>query len=98
MKNWKMIGPELRERSGSRCECEGECGRGHLTRCEARLGTNGGRLGWPVILTEALVSGQPRAFCSECHLALDAAGGVPALRQTKAPVRTGRAPRHGGRR
>ena len=51
--NWKAISTAVRARSGGRCECAGECGRGHQTRCEARHGDPSPKSGWPVILTTA---------------------------------------------
>ena len=32
-KDWKAIVAQVRERSGNRCECEGECGTKHAARC-----------------------------------------------------------------
>ena len=51
--NWQVLSREVRERSGGRCECTGECGKGHQTRCEARQGDPSTRSGWPVVLTSA---------------------------------------------
>lgn len=50
---WSILSREIRERSGGRCECAGECGKGHQTRCEARQGEPSMKSGWPVVLTTA---------------------------------------------
>jgi hypothetical protein len=42
-KEWKRISREVRERSGGRCECAGECGRKHAERCYAENGGHGAR-------------------------------------------------------
>ena len=84
---WFLPSRVVRERSGGRCECRGECSRGHLTRCEAAQGQRGDRSGFSVMLTAAHVyagscatldrvgrcsdSAHVIAVCSGCHLALD---------------------------
>ena len=81
--NWATeIVPAIRERSGGRCECEGECGRGtHDGRCpnldrQPAYGT-----GSTVILTTAHLDHTPencdmenlRHMCQGCHLHYDRA-------------------------
>lgn len=36
--NWKDISRRIRERSGGKCECTGQCGVRHLPRCNAPNG------------------------------------------------------------
>ena len=49
--DWTAISLATRERAKWRCECEGECGRGHRERCEKRQGDE---------LPERLASGADR--------------------------------------
>jgi hypothetical protein len=79
-KDWKQISERIRfVRAGGRCECEGECGRGHYGRCpnvhlQPAYGT-----GKTVILTVAHLDHTPehcaddelRAMCQGCHLHYD---------------------------
>lgn len=78
--DWPAISAHVLEQAGLRCECEGECGRGHEQRCtEVHLHaavTFEGR----VRLVAAHLDQTPenndpanlRAFCQACHLAYDA--------------------------
>jgi len=62
------------------CECRGECGRGHTSRCPAFDGEAHPDTGAKVVLTIAHLDHQPehceesnlRAMCQACHLAYDA--------------------------
>lgn len=77
--DWPAISLKIRERAEWRCECEGECRSGHLTRC---MRAQGGRLtsGARVVLTVAHLDHAPencdpanlRAMCQRCHLTYDA--------------------------
>jgi hypothetical protein len=62
--DWKRISLEVRARSGGRCECAGECGRAHATRCEARQGAPAPVSGKRVILTVAHLWRGPCAPCA----------------------------------
>lgn len=69
----------VRERSGGRCECAGECGRGHEGRCAATDGAPHPVTGSRVVLTTAHLNHTPedcrlenlRHMCQACHLSLD---------------------------
>ncbi len=76
--DWQAISRAIRSRAGGRCECKGECGRGHDSRCHA----TGGMVlphGSVVVLTVAHLDHTPenndptnlRAMCQACHLAYD---------------------------
>jgi len=82
-KDWKRISTEIRERSGGRCECEGECGL-HRThpgprRCVERNGEFAKWANGKVVLTVAHLNHQPedcrpqnlKAMCQRCHLRYD---------------------------
>lgn len=82
-RDWKAISKAIRERSGGRCECEGECGL-HRTnpgprRCVERHGEPAKWAKGMVILTVAHLNHQPedcrpenlRAMCQRCHLRYD---------------------------
>ena len=76
--DWPAISLAMRERANWRCECKGECGRGHRERCEMRQG-DAGPTGWPVVLTVAHLDHTPencdpanlKAMCQGCHLHYD---------------------------
>ena len=83
-KDWKRISAAIRERSGGRCECEGECGL-HRTnpgprRCIERNGTSAKWAKGKIVLTVAHRDHTPencgddnlRAWCQRCHLNYDA--------------------------
>lgn len=77
--DWRNISDGIRfGRANYRCECEGECGRGHVGRCHRRHGdrlTDKAR----VVLTTAHLDHTPencdpsnlRAMCQGCHLHYD---------------------------
>jgi len=82
-KDWPMISKRIRERSGGRCECEGECGL-HRThpgprRCEERNGQPAKWAKGKIVLTVAHMNHQPmdcrddnlKALCQRCHLRYD---------------------------
>jgi hypothetical protein len=97
--DWKAISLQIRtERAAGRCECEGECERGHAGRCAARQGdpcsTNPTR---GVVLTVAhlwrgpctcnVKCGDPqhlKAMCQACHLIYDLPHHVADARRTRA--------------
>lgn len=81
--NWKAISARIRERSGGRCECAGECGL-HRThpgprRCEERHGEAAKWARGKVVLTVAHLDHTPenvgddnlKAMCQRCHLRYD---------------------------
>jgi len=78
--NWKEISWRIRtERSGGRCECEGECLSGHSGRCEAINYQPHPDTGSKVILTTAHLNPpiedcsdeNLKAMCQRCHLNYD---------------------------
>lgn len=90
--DWPAISERIRTvRAGGRCECRGECGRGHRARCRAWHGHPHPDTRSLVVLTVAHLDHQPencaddnlRAMCQACHLAYDA----PHHAQTRARTR-----------
>ena len=80
--DWPVISDRIRfGRAGGRCECAGECDRGHLGRCPAVHGQRHPVTGSRVVLTTAHLDRRPencadanlRAMCQRCHLSYDAA-------------------------
>jgi hypothetical protein len=78
--DWPSISKRIRERSGGRCECAGECGRGtHEGRCPNLHGGPAYGTGSQVVLTVAHLNHAPedvrdenlRAMCNGCHLHYD---------------------------
>jgi len=82
-RNWNEIVATVRERSGGRCECVGECGL-HCTtpgprRCVEMDRTNAKWANGRVILTVAHLDHQPennhlsnlKHMCQRCHLRYD---------------------------
>ena len=82
--DWPEVSREVRRRSGGRCECLGECGRGtHAGRCPNLNGEPAYGTGSRVVLTVAHLdhtpenNGRPgdrpnlRAMCQGCHLHYD---------------------------
>lgn len=85
--NWKQISIDIRNRSGGRCECEGECGlhngndlfekEGH--RCNEINGELAKFARGKVMLTVAHLNHTPmdcryenlKAMCQRCHLRYD---------------------------
>lgn len=78
--DWPEISERIRARSGGRCECRGECGRGHRSRCRAWNGYPHPDTRSTVVLTVAHLDRVPehcdpenlRAMCQACHLSYDA--------------------------
>ena len=79
-RNWKEISHRIRfGRASGRCECTGECGRGHSERCPNIHGHENFLTGSRIVLTTAHLNHTPedcrdenlRAFCQACHLAYD---------------------------
>jgi hypothetical protein len=79
--DWPKLSEHIRfVRAQGQCECEGECGIGHLGRCPNRHGWPAFRTQSTVILTTAHLDHIPehcdpdnlRAMCQACHLAYDA--------------------------
>ena len=81
--NWREISKAIRERSGGRCECEGECGL-HRTNPGPRrcIECNGKPAKWAkgkIVLTVAHLDHTPancdpsnlKAMCQRCHLRYD---------------------------
>lgn len=82
--DWDAISARIRwERAGGRCECEGECGTGHVGRCTRRANDPlSAEIDGPrVILTTAHRDHTPEhcddanlfAACQRCHLGYDRA-------------------------
>lgn len=80
--DWRAISERIRfGRAGGRCECAGECGRGHVGRCERVHGhLLGDKADGPtVVLTTAHLDHTPencadenlKAMCQGCHLHYD---------------------------
>jgi hypothetical protein len=75
------IRPAILRRAELRCECEGECGRGHRGRCPERHLQPAvfGKRGYTVVLAVAHLNHAPedddpgvlRAMCQGCHLDYD---------------------------
>lgn len=79
-KSWKAMVAQAHERSGGRCECEGQCGINHGGRCIELNGKPHTQTGSTVVLTLAHRHGVPleetsieRMFhaCQRCHLLYD---------------------------
>lgn len=82
-KDWKAISKAIRERSGGRCECHGECGLHRTTpgprRCVERHGEPAKWAKGKIVLTVAHLNHQPedcrpenlKAMCQRCHLRYD---------------------------
>lgn len=78
--NWPEISDRIRRRSGGRCECKGECRRGHRSRCRAWNGHPHPETRSTVVLTVAHLDHIPEhcdednlvAMCQACHLSHDA--------------------------
>lgn len=79
--DWPEISERVRTvRAGGRCECRGECGRGHRTRCRAWNGYPHPDTHSKVVLTVVHRDHTPEncdddnlfAACQACHLSYDA--------------------------
>ena len=84
-KDWPAISLEVRrDRAGWRCECEGECGLDHGSRCTAEHDCAHPDTGSTVVLTVAHLDHDPtnngesgdrpnlKAMCQRCHNRYDA--------------------------
>jgi hypothetical protein len=91
--DWKHISAYIRfVRADSRCECEGECGRGtHEGRCPNVHGLRAYGTGSLVVLTVAHLDHTPenvaddnlKAMCQGCHLHYDKAHHAQTARRTR---------------
>jgi hypothetical protein len=96
--DWPAVSKAVRDRSGGRCECAGECGR-HGGACERHQGEPLST-GYRVILTVAhlwrgpcakhaeagIKCGLPehlKAMCQRCHLSYDLPHHVAAAKRTR---------------
>lgn len=90
-RDWRQISASVRERSGGRCECRGECGGSHDERCEALNGLPAPDSGRRVVLTVAHLDHAPencdpanlRALCQRCHNKLDGPHRAQTRRETR---------------
>lgn len=78
--DWDAISLRIRTvRAGGRCECKGQCGRGHRGRCRAWNGRPHPDTRSIVVLTVAHLDHIPEhcaddnlcAMCQACHLSYD---------------------------
>lgn len=79
-KDWQQISNRIRfDRAQGRCECMGECGRGHHGRCPNLHGQPAYGTGSTVVLMVAHLNHTPedcddtnlKAMCQGCHLHYD---------------------------
>jgi len=79
--DWKEISDRIRfERADGRCECTGQCGLEHSSRCRAVHGREHPRTGSIVVLTTMHLDHTPEncddenlmAGCQQCHNLYDA--------------------------
>lgn len=93
-RDWSTrIVPAIRERSGNRCECRGECGRlfCNVTPCAAANGQPHPLTGSKVVLTTAHLDHDTthndlanlRHLCQLCHLSMDADLHAQHARETR---------------
>jgi hypothetical protein len=91
--NWPEVSKAIKERAGWRCECEGECGKSHLSgRCANWHGIESVDTQNKVVLTTAHLDHQPencdpanlKAMCQGCHLRYDAPHHAETRRETRA--------------
>jgi len=94
--NWKKISLSIRDRSGGRCECTGECGT-HSERCNAINYEPHPITGSKVILTVAHLGYRTgnkhdkmdvrkknlKAMCQRCHLLFDLPEHMENARKTR---------------
>ena len=94
--DWRAISDRIRfQRADGRCECAGECGRGHEGRCVAVHGGPSPASGKRVWLTTAHLDHTPehcdddnlKAMCQACHLAYDTEHHKQTARATRAARR-----------
>lgn len=77
--DWEAISREVRDRSGGRCECEGECGLHRGRRCVERHAEPARWARGKVTLTVHHLDGDKqnsdrknlKAMCNRCHLRCD---------------------------
>lgn len=79
--DWPELSHRLKEAARWRCQCTGECGRGHTDRCPERHGRMAvrGRCDHLIVLTVAHLDHTPennqpenlRVMCPGCHLHYD---------------------------
>lgn len=90
--DWKAIVARVRERSGNRCECRGECGTPSCASgCAAVNKQPHPETGSRVVLTTAHLdhdtthndAGNLRHFCQRCHLKYDATFHAQNARATR---------------
>jgi hypothetical protein len=90
--DWKAIVARVRERSGDRCECRGECGTPSCARgCAAVNHQPHPETGSRVVLTTAHLDHDTthndlsnlRHLCNRCHLKYDSATHVRNARATR---------------
>ncbi|MDR1265956.1 MAG: hypothetical protein LBK42_10465 [Propionibacteriaceae bacterium] len=95
-RDWKAIAAAIKvDRAGLRCECSGECGRGHQSRCPNRHANPAIDTGSLVVLTVAHLNHTPedcrpenlRAMCQGCHLHYDRDHHAETRRATVAAAR-----------
>mgnify|MGYP000219769528 CR=1 FL=1 len=92
-KDWRAIVDQIRERSGDRCECRGECGAPECKKapCLAAHKAPHPVTSSRVILTTAHLDHDTRNndpenlrhLCQRCHLTLDAAQHAQNARRTR---------------
>ncbi|MBO0880337.1 MAG: hypothetical protein J2P17_08280 [Mycobacterium sp.] len=93
--NWTEISRAIKDRADYRCECVGECGRGHSGHCPNRQGMRAYGTGSRVILTTAHLDHTPencdpsnlRAMCQGCHLHYDREHHAETARATREAAR-----------
>lgn len=103
--DWPAISQRIRfTRAAGRCECRGECRKGHKGRCRSEHNKPHPFTGSNVILTVAHLDHTPencdpanlRAMCQACHLAYDADHHAATRARTKqAAATTGMEPLFG---
>jgi hypothetical protein len=89
--DWLAISKRIRERSGGRCECAGECGLHAGRRCAETNHTAAKFANGKVVLTVAHLNHDPqdcrdgnlKALCQRCHLRYDAALHARRARATR---------------
>ena len=88
--DWPAFSRRIRfVRAAGRCECVGECGRGHVGRCPNQHGAPAYGTGSRVVLTVAHLTHEPedrkyvRAMCQGCHLHYDRAHHAETRRCTR---------------
>jgi hypothetical protein len=90
-RNWAEIRAHIMERSGGRCECEGECGQQHHGRCLERHGRAAYSFRGKVVITIAHLDHTPencdddnlRAMCQRCHNRYDSDHRAQTRRATR---------------